>query len=63
MVNGRDDFIFPVEMAQRPLYRMLGARDRDKQHEVLEGGHVPDDWQSVVTKVLDWLDRYLGPVR
>jgi predicted esterase len=63
MVNGRDDFIFPVEMAQRPLYRMLGAQDRDKQHAVLEGGHVPDDWQSVVTKVLDWLDRYLGPLR
>ena len=63
MVNGRDDFWFPLEGSQLPLFRLLGAPDRDKRHEALEGGHNPNDWQEVVKEVLDWLDRYLGPVR
>lgn len=63
MVNGRDHFFFPLEPAQIPLFRLLGVPDRDKRHVVLEGGHVPNDWQAVVKEILDWLDRYLGPVK
>jgi tRNA A-37 threonylcarbamoyl transferase component Bud32/dienelactone hydrolase len=63
MVNGRDDFWFPLERSQLPLFRLLGAPDRDKRHVAVEGGHTVDDWQAVVREVLDWLDRYLGPVR
>lgn len=63
MVNGRDDFYFPLKDAQLPLLRLLGASDQDKRHALVQGGHNPDDWQSVVKEVLDWLDRYLGLVR
>jgi formylglycine-generating enzyme required for sulfatase activity len=63
MVNGRDDFESPLEAAQLPLFRLLGAPDHDKRHALVEGGLVPDDMQAVVKEILDWLDRYLGPVR
>ncbi len=63
MVNGRNDFWFPYEGSQLPLFRLLGAPDGDKQHVLLEAGHTPEDWQGVVRAVLGWLDRYLGPVR
>jgi hypothetical protein len=62
MVNGRDDFYFPLERSQLPLFRLLGAPDHDKRHVALEGGHINFDWPKTVKEVLDWLDRYLGPV-
>jgi pimeloyl-ACP methyl ester carboxylesterase len=62
MVSGRDDFIFPVESFQRPFFRSLGAPEADKRHALLEGGHLPPDRHALIKEVLDWLDRYLGPV-
>jgi eukaryotic-like serine/threonine-protein kinase len=62
MVNARNDFFFPLEESQRPFFRLLGAPAQHKRHAVVDGGHVPDDWREVVREVLDWLDRYLGPV-
>jgi serine/threonine protein kinase/cephalosporin-C deacetylase-like acetyl esterase len=61
MVNGRFDPIFPFETSQIPMFRLLGAADRDKRHFVVDGGH-PAFNQEVVREVLGWLDRYLGPV-
>jgi len=61
MLNGRDDFIYPAPAAQG-LYRLLGAPENDKRLAFVEGGHVPNDWQAAVKEILDWLDRYLGPV-
>jgi dienelactone hydrolase len=61
MVNGRSDQIFPFETSQLPMFRLLGAADRDKRHFVVEGGH-PAFNQEVVRETLGWLDRYLGPV-
>jgi len=29
---------------------------------VFEGGHIPPRPQLVFKEILDWLDRYLGPV-
>ena len=63
MVNGRDDFIFPVAMNQKPLFEALGTREPHKRHILYEGGH-----RNLVTRpdligeVLDWFERYLGPV-
>jgi hypothetical protein len=62
MVNGRDDFLMPVEQSQRPLFELLGAPEEDKRHALLDGGHIPSDRLAIIKEVLDWLDRYLGPV-
>jgi pimeloyl-ACP methyl ester carboxylesterase len=62
MVNGQDDFIFPLESSQVPLFRLLGVPSTEKRHAVFESGHLPP-FQPTVKESLDWLDRYLGPVQ
>ena len=39
MVSGRSDFIFPLETSQRPMFRLLGAPEKDKRLVLQEGGH------------------------
>lgn len=34
----------------------------DKRHVVLPGGYIPDSLTAAMKEVVDWLDRYLGPV-
>jgi dipeptidyl aminopeptidase/acylaminoacyl peptidase len=63
MVNGRNDFIFPVDTAQLPLFRSLGTAEADKRHVLYDYGHIPPKNQETIKEVLDWLDRYLGPVQ
>ncbi len=61
MVNGRYDFSFPLDRAQDPLFRALGASATDKRHVVLETPHdVRADRPALVREVLGWLDKYLG---
>jgi predicted esterase len=62
MINGRQDFVAPYEASQVPLFDMLGTPAADKAHKVFETGHVPDN-RDVIRESIDWLDRYLGPVR
>jgi hypothetical protein len=62
MINGRDDFINPYDISQRPFFELLGTPAEDKRHAVFEGGHLPPDRRAMIREVLDWLDRYLGPV-
>ncbi len=62
MVDGRYDYLFPVETSQRPLFRLLGTPGKNKREVILEGDHAPLNDLSV-KEVLDWLDRYLGPVK
>lgn len=61
MLNGREDFGAPVESSQKPLFALLGTPTGQKQHIVLDGGHAPPRME-VVRHILEWLDRYLGPV-
>lgn len=64
MVNGRDDFRFPLESSQLPLFRLLGTLEKDKRHVLCDGGHVAIySHPELVKEILDWLDRYLGSVR
>jgi eukaryotic-like serine/threonine-protein kinase len=59
MVNGKYDFGAPVETAQRPLFDLLGSRD--KTLRLLEFGHkLPTG--AVAAEILPWLDRHLGAV-
>ena len=62
MINGRYDFFFPVETSQQPLFALLGVKPSDKRHIVVDGGHYPPQ-DLLVKETVDWLDRYLGPVR
>jgi formylglycine-generating enzyme required for sulfatase activity/dienelactone hydrolase len=62
MVNGREDFDLPYRTAQLPLHDALGTPKADKKLVVLRGGHMPPEPQLVFKEILDWLDKYLGPV-
>ena len=62
MLNGRYDFAFTVEGCQRPLFRMLGVAEKDKRYVLFDSGHdLPA--APMMKEVLEWLDRYLGPVQ
>ncbi|HSE41041.1 MAG TPA: SUMF1/EgtB/PvdO family nonheme iron enzyme, partial [Acidobacteriota bacterium] len=61
MINGRYDHVFPIETSQLPMFNMLGTPKEQKVHLLFEGGHNAPR-KEVVKIVLDWLDRYLGPV-
>jgi dienelactone hydrolase/tRNA A-37 threonylcarbamoyl transferase component Bud32 len=61
MLNGRYDHFFPVETSQIPMFRLLGTPPDRKRHVIFDGGHfVPRT--LLISEVLNWLDRYLGPV-
>jgi formylglycine-generating enzyme required for sulfatase activity/dienelactone hydrolase/predicted Ser/Thr protein kinase len=62
LINGRDDFLFPLETSQRPLFALLGTPTRDKRLALLDGGHVLPRSKDLIRETLDWFDRYLGPV-
>ena len=64
MINGNSDLIFPLETGQKPYFHFLGTPPEHKRHVVLTGGHyiIGQQRSQVVREVLDWLDRYLGPV-
>jgi eukaryotic-like serine/threonine-protein kinase len=63
MLNGRYDDGFPVASSQLPLFRFLGTPDTDKKHVIYEAGHGDLPHREEVRESLDWLDKYLGPVR
>lgn len=59
MLNGRDDFTFPIETSQVPLFELLGTKGGDKRRVLYDGGHV-FPFARVQKDMLDWLDKYLG---
>ena len=63
VVGGRYDFLFPLETSMSPMFRLLGAPEKDKRLALWDGGHVPLNDKIVIKETLDWLDRYLGPVQ
>jgi eukaryotic-like serine/threonine-protein kinase len=63
MLNGRYDFDCPVESCSKYLFEFWGAPKKDKRMVVYESGHAPARMQDVIREILDWLDRYLGPVK
>jgi pimeloyl-ACP methyl ester carboxylesterase len=63
MLSGRYDATFPLESSQRPLFRFFGTPDKDKKQVIYEGGHGVFPRPDAVRECLDWLDKYLGPVR
>ncbi len=62
IIGGRLDFILPLETSQMPLFRLLGAPEKDKRLALFDRGHVVRLSPDVIKEILQWLDRYLGPV-
>ena len=62
MLNGRYDDTFPLESSQLPLFHALATPDKDTHviFETTHGNYPPREW---IRENLDWLDKYLGPVR
>lgn len=64
MLNGRDDFMYPMKTHQSPLFEALGTREPDKVFGPFDGGHANFLTRpELMGEILDWLDKYLGPVR
>ena len=62
MLNGKYDFVFPVETSQKPMFEAMQTAGSDKRHLLFESGHsLPR--RELVTEALQWFDRYLGPVK
>jgi eukaryotic-like serine/threonine-protein kinase len=60
MLNGRYDQYFPLETSARPMFRWLGPAQ--KRQVISDDGHIVPRLQ-LIKETLDWLDRYLGPVK
>ena len=60
MINGEHDFTLPVELAQKPMFELLGTPPGDKRHVILEGGHITSNRTGMARETLAWLDRYVG---
>lgn len=62
MLNGKYDHFFPVETSQKPFFRLIGTPPENKKYSLYEGGHFVPRTQ-LITESLNWLDKYLGPVK
>ena len=62
MLNAKYDQLFPTETSQKPFFRLLGSPPDRKRYVVYEGGHILPRAQ-LIRESLDWLDKYLGPVK
>jgi cephalosporin-C deacetylase-like acetyl esterase/predicted Ser/Thr protein kinase len=62
LINGRYDFVFPLDTCQEPLFRSIGSPAQDKSHVLYDTGHAPP-LLPMMKDTLNWLDHYLGPVR
>jgi hypothetical protein len=63
MLNDRYDDFFPQEQSQGPFFRLLGTPEHDKRRVVYDSGHGSLPHHERVRESLDWLDKYLGPVK
>ena len=61
MLNGKYDFFFPYESAQKPFFELLGTIEENKRIIIYEGGHTVPVTEQVKETLL-WLDKYLGTV-
>jgi cephalosporin-C deacetylase-like acetyl esterase len=62
MLNGRYDSFFPHETAQIPMFKLLRTPEEQKRHLIYDTGHgIPRN--QLIKESLEWLDKYLGPVK
>jgi dienelactone hydrolase len=65
MINGSFDAYYQIEASQKPLFRLLGTPAADKRHVWYPTGHAVFTGyrNQAIRNILDWLDRYQGPVQ
>jgi len=61
MLNGRYDSNFPLEETVKPFYNLLGTPEKNKRLVVYDTDHYVTK-SDMVKEVLDWFDKYRGPV-
>jgi predicted Ser/Thr protein kinase/predicted esterase len=62
MLNGRYDSSFPYQTAQLPMFKLLGTPEGHKRQILYDTGHnIPRN--QLIKECLEWLDKYLGPVK
>jgi dienelactone hydrolase len=61
MLNGRNDFYFPIEASQKPMFEAFRTPKDQKDYKLYDGGHnMPR--AEMIKETLAWLDRF-QPVR
>lgn len=58
MLNGRYDFLFPVEESQKPLFNRFATDPANKKHVIFDVGHSMPTQSEVIREIVAWLDRY-----
>lgn len=62
MVNGKYDMIIPYEKSAKPMFDLLGTPKENKEQKLYDSDHsIPRN--ELIKETLNWLDRYLGPVK
>ncbi len=61
ILNGRYDTTLSYDGAARPMYEMAATPEADKLIKGYPTDHIPPK-AEYVREILDWLDRYFGPV-
>ena len=62
MLNGRFDYVWPVDTHQKPLFELMGTPPEHKKHVIYKAGHLPLPRGPMLKEILAWLDKYQGPV-
>ncbi len=62
MINGKYDFEFTYETSAKPMFDQLGTPEPHKKQVLCNTDHfIPKT--EMIKEVLDWLDKYFGPVK
>ena len=62
MFNGDYDAICPYDTSQKPTFELLGTPAEHKVHKTYPIGHGVVHSPEFERDILEWLDKYLGPV-
>jgi TolB-like protein/dienelactone hydrolase len=62
MLNGRYDYLLPMDEMQKPLFELLGSVPDQKKHVVYDSGHVGFPANQQRREIRAWLDTHLGKV-
>jgi len=62
MLNGRYDMTFPYELSVKPMFDLLGTPQGQKELKLYDTDHIIPR-NEFIKETLNWLDKYLGPVK